>query len=333
MDLMLEGVLEDGQQSTSLPDRVISIVDVPSKMSKNDWELLYFNEYKRVIENYLPDQKFELVGKPEPDPPDFIIERNGEHIGLDFVALFSTERKQASSEFWHLKERFRAAYAEGKLRKCKDLCFSISFPTQKVPRIGNIAGAVDELIDIFGELQIGKELIDFLNKPTRDASKPFPYPLEEEGITKCGTIKWRVESNIVNLPGDRYSSLYNHCGFELKHAFGEWITSVELEEWLNRLIASHDKKAEQKIDELVVVAGGPDRYGDSLTSELTLFSLIGRWKSKIIAPKHIKRVVLLGWRTRAVRVLYGGLGALNAGLVCESGKWSFSPLVADFIKK
>lgn len=316
--------------SAMLPTDIISLMRTEKPMSTHEMDRVQMTEYKRLVSLHWPDMAFEIELQRE--RPDFIILRGGMKCGVDMVALTSTSRKAASAQFWQLKERLRCAYQKGRLRQCAGLQFGLRFQDNKVPPARIIENAIDELASIFEEFSVTEECMRDLADPNSVMKAP-PFPLGQNGSTACGKIHWDVAGVFRNHPSQPQDSFTRDCKFSVVHWFADNINNEELAATFDRLIRNHDKEESQGIDELVIIAGGPDKYGDVLTSEAQLASLYRTWKPQVPVPKFIKRIVLLDWATSSLEVVFGEFGGRKFGWRSSDPNWKFSPNLFAFKNK
>jgi hypothetical protein len=316
--------------SAMLPTDIISLMRTDRPMSTPEMDLVQMTQYKRLVSLHWPDMAFEIESQRE--RPDFIILRGGQQWGVDMVALTSTSRKAASAQFWQLKERLRCAYQQGRLRQCAGLQFGLRFQGNKVPPARMMENAIDELASIFEKFSVTEECLRHLDDPD-SVMKAQPFPLGQRGSTVCGKIHWEVAGLFRIHPSHPQDSFMRDCKFSVVHWFTDNINCEELAATFDRLIGNHDKEESQGIDELVIIAGGPDKYGDAVTSEATLASLYREWKPQVTAPKFIKRIVLLDWATSSLEVVFGEFGRRKSGWRSSDLKWKFSPNLLHFKNK
>jgi hypothetical protein len=127
-----------------------------------------------------------------------------------------------------------------------------------------------------------------------------PYPLRQRGATADGAIKWYVNG----LLGARRSSFSRECGFSIEQMYSHTVTASEVGEQMDKVVERHDHPS-QGINELVIVAGGPDRFGDGLVDEGMMAEVfLDRWQGEITPPKSIRRVVLDNWVSGTLDILF-----------------------------
>ena len=103
---------------------------------------------------------------------------------------------------------------------------------------------------------------------------------------------------------DCKNSFARECGFNVEHQYLETVTAAEVKCRIEEIIAKHDK-CDQGIDELIIVAGGPDRNGDTTADEGMLADTFAvTWKGVVERPKNIGRVVMDNWGSNQLHVLF-----------------------------
>ena len=128
---------------------------------------------------------------------------------------------------------------------------------------------------------------------------PQPFPIGESGSSADGSISWCVVGNMI-----AQNSFSRECGFNVEHQYLETVTAAEVKCRIEEIIVKHDKR-DQGIDELVIVAGGLDRNGDTTADEAMLADTFAvKWKGVVEKPKNMGRVVMDNWGSNQLHVLF-----------------------------
>ena len=288
----------NGAEWLQVSDATVSVLLPSAPLSKRDLELIQVKCYQALAKSKKVDLSFDIL--EHLDKPDFWIGRNGQKVGLDVAAFAFTERREAAAQFRLIKNRLRDAYRAGRLRQCQSINVNLAFKTDFIPHPEKIERAIAELTDILEGLQPDPQLWSTLDGSKWVLGKtPNPFPMGESGRTSDGNIEWYVTGN--TLPNNSFSI---ECGFNLEHQYMGTATSMDVKQRLDEIIAQHDKP-NQQIDELVIIAGGPDKNGDAVFDEALIASVfVEHWKGKIQPPKNARRVVLLNWGANTLHVLH-----------------------------
>lgn len=291
---------EDGSERVQVGDATIGLVQVSGPpLKKTELELCHVEQFCRLAEKLRPDLSVEIV--EQRDRPDFRVRRRTHEFGLDLVAFAFTERREAIFQFRFLKEQLRAAYDQGRLRQCEGICISVEFGerSESAPRKVT-EKIVTELIDAFEKLRIDKEAWKVAAADENWVmGGSLPFPMGQQGKSSDGTVTWRVPG-LAHNP----SNFVAHCGFQLEHAYLETVTASEVKLRVNELVSSHDK-LNQGIHELLIVAGGPDKFGEGVFDEaMVAHTFVTRWNGAIAPPNNLRRVILHNWISERIDVLY-----------------------------
>lgn len=299
----------DGSTTTIVPDTVYSIAVGERGFTKPEVELTVAEHFREVACRKYPELQFELekndVVRPENASPDFFIRRNGKRIGLDVTDYAFSNRRAADDRFEQVKLAFAKAYRSGRFRLGERMSIWLRFANRNID-FKQIADDMEELIGAVDRILITPGIEAWANQS--DVIGPARYPFGEGGITRSGLIEWGVESIIPeHLLFAQGAGWFQHeCKFQIKHVFSDGKSDAEIAEELNRVVAKHDKlkPPEEHIDELLIVAGGPDRRGRCLLGEAFRAMYFVDQGGGIAPPHRLTRVLLDCWGLDRVIVLF-----------------------------
>jgi hypothetical protein len=181
-----------------------------------------------------------------------------------------------------LHERLLLAYANGHLRGLSGIKVDLAFG-----ELGAKPVSVDNTL--FGNLV---EAFDRLGERQRPSmALGIEIPSDEWPDGSVGPLNWYV-SSYADHPF-RGSKLSNLTGFEVEYTHREWTKTAEVERAINERILAKDRPG---MDELLIVAGGPDQAGRQFPAEALLAShLLEKGTPAFVKPEHIKRVFIDVW--------------------------------------
>ena len=299
--ILMTGV--NGEKSFQVSDAAFTVLPGRGAMTKQEREHEQALHYMQVADRKYADLAFSIEGQQ--DRPDFYIARAGTRIGLDVTDFSFPERRSAAARFRTVRAGLIAAYDRGLLRGCRGIGISLSFPDTKVGSDKRLAVEIPQLADMLDTIVVTEAHHGQFGKDWVDAAGPGPYPMGLEGSTKSGFIKWTVTGIFTgdpNVPGA--DSFLTHCGFAIEHIYRQTVGLPQVKAELDRVVSKHDKTDDQGIDELLIVAGGPDENGNSIPGDVSMVSWFLSEGGEIAAPTRIKRVVLDCWGTDRLDVLY-----------------------------
>lgn len=294
-----------GDWSAQVSDETHPLIETTREMSKPMLELYQFEHFERALKRNMPALALKL--KSAQDRPDFIARRNGKEVGVDMAAFAFEEWRAAAAQFRRFKESLRDAHRRGRLRTCGPVQVQLSFRNLGMPLARLEDKTLDELIAMLEALTVNEStyiLMDAVNSlggaaTMRDPAW-MPYPLGTSGRLSSGAAEWTC--NCLLVPP--FCSFVRECGFRVVNSYGHTVTPTELKERFDTLVETHDDPS-QGIEELVIVAGGPDKYGDGLPGEAMLAQVfLTKWQGEIAPPKSIRRVFLDIWGPESLHLLY-----------------------------
>jgi hypothetical protein len=304
------GTLLDGATATTASDTVYTVIQTDCDLAKSQVERAEVEHYHQLAGRKHPDLAFEIEEettlRPSNASPDFFINRKGRRLGLDVTDYAFSDRRAADARFEKVKESLASAYRSGRFRMGERMNIWIRFGKRDID-LKQIKPDLPELIDQLDRIVITPSIEAWANQS--DIRGPAPYPLNQGGTTSSGAIEWGVES-IIPLGGFMFGpqsdGFYRECKFQIKHLFVDAKSPSEIAGELDRIVAKHDKQKppNQHIDELLIVAGGPDHKGRCLPGEAARARSFVDGGGTIAAPARLTRVVLDCWGADSLIVLF-----------------------------
>lgn len=305
---------EKNEEYIQVGEDFISLITPLRTLEKKQLEKIQMEKYQQIAFDKFPEHLCKIL--VDRDRPDFFVERDGVQIGVDVAAFSWTDSRRNSSKFRAVREYLRAAHSAGRLTQCAGLRFMISLNSKKFPDVKDnqsFQSSLDEMIAAFETYTID---VDAWNNTDVGAcfaaGGDFPFPMRESGASTCGVLEWYVSGT-----GPIVSSFGRQCSFEIFHQATMAVTVADIKDRLDEIVGKHDRKPDQQIDEMVIVAGGPDNEGDALAEEESIASFFVQNGGEIAAPRLIKKVVLVQWSNAKIDVLYDGA---HADLVSPTGE-------------
>ena len=277
---------EDGEL-LSPPD---DLIQLPGFATKRAMEFAHLQHFKRLIKTQLPDLQFRLLGDGA-DPPDFLLSRDATKFGLELTVFASAQRRERAAFFWKLHERLLLAYDKGRLRGLSGIKVDLAFGELGAKPVRVDDELFDQLIKAFD--QLGRQ-----NRPSM--ARDVEIPSDEWPNGSVGPLRWYV-SSYADHPF-RGSKLSNITGFEMEYTHREWTKTADVERAINERIVAKDRGG---VDELLIVAGGPDQAGRQFPAEALLAShLLEKGTPAFVKPAHIQRVFIDVWGTERVYLIH-----------------------------
>ena len=288
------------------------------RLSKQELERMQCETYRTLLSEKFPLLKFDIDYALEKDPPDFRVTRGGESFGMDMRAFALQDRRDGSARLDQLRSELLKIFRSGGLRRCKGLIFHIHFKilnnAGKLEIPSNLRQAAPHLASAFSRMTVlpepaviypttnfehEKRLLEF-KKEFSNRNRNFvpPYSIEESGELPDFGLSWYVSGCIANPRND--FEIETDIGIEFN--FNQSLTTKDIKKLLDDAIASHDDPA---IEELVIIAGGPNRIGQASNDESVFVSAFFEEGLKIEPPKNIKRVAVVEWLHRKLWLAYG----------------------------
>jgi hypothetical protein len=299
----------------------IKVVDGP--LEKQDIENLQCEKYQQLLAENFPSLNFCIKSIPDKDPPDFIATRGVEDFSLDMMAFALGERRAGNARLEQLRAELLKIFRAGGLRRCKGLMFTVQFEivnnAGKLDIPKNLRQVAPRLAAAFSEMTAFPEpslrypmtnaehlrrlqefQADFYR---RNSDFAPPYSLEKGGVISDFGLRWYVAGVILRPKND----FEIETGFGVEFNFNQSLDLAGIKGLLDNAIASHDKP-EQRIDELVVIAGGPNRQGEASNDESVFVEAFFDKGLKIEPPKNLKRVAVIDWLKKRIWLAYGFSG-------------------------
>jgi hypothetical protein len=286
---------EEGEEIAEVNDQMIRVLPLPQQLTKQGVELAQVKHFQHHVAE-VQEWAFEI--DLAHDRPDFWIRRGEQRLGLDVAALASTPRRRAADQFRKLKKTLIKAYGRGRLRQCKGIEVQIFFTTERVPTPQQFEGSVGELIEALERYKVDTQTWQRLDRDSFMAGAN-PYPMGQTGSSANQLMNWHVSGLI------RSETLVSiSCGFNIEHQYVELASPSKVSADLERIISGHDIVG-QGIDELVLVAGGPDIFGEAVAGESMIAELyFGNWKGTISEPACLSRIFVDNWLLGKPRLLF-----------------------------
>ncbi|MBC7994054.1 MAG: hypothetical protein H7Z15_12530 [Rhizobacter sp.] len=277
---------EDGEV-LSPPD---DLIQLPAFSTKRAMEFSHLQHFKRLIKSQLPDLQFRLLGDGA-DPPDFFLSRSDTKFGLELTMFASAQRRERAAFFSKLHERLLLAYGKGRLRGLSGIKVDMAFGELGAKPVSVDDVLFDQLIEAF----------DKLGKQKRPSMAPdVEIPSDEWPNGTVGPLNWYA-SSYADYPF-RGSKLSNIMGFEVEYMHRQWTTTAEVERAINERIMAKDRAG---VDELLIVAGGPDQAGRQFPAEAILAShLLEKGTPAFVKPAHIQRVFIDVWGAERLYLIH-----------------------------
>jgi hypothetical protein len=277
----------------SPPDEVVQL---PSFATKRAMEFAHLQHFKRLIGSQLPHLNFRLIGDGL-DPPDFVLSREHSHFGLELTVFATPERRERAAFFSKLHDRLLLAHVKGRLRGLSGIKVDVAFGDLGEKPFAINDDSFEQLVGSF--CQLGKQKRS--SRSRYAATEPVSAAEWPRG--EAGSIRWYV-SAYADTPF-RGSKLSNATGFEVEYMHRQWVTTEDVARAINERVSAKDR-AGQGVDELLIVAGGPDQAGRAFPAEamLAYHFLEGR-AAPIVRPVHIQRVFVDIWWLDRLYVVHG----------------------------
>lgn len=283
---MIIGIGKDGEV-LSPPD---DLIQLPAFATKRAMEFAHLQHFKRLIKSQLSHLQFRLVGDGT-DPPDFFLSRHNAKFGLELTVFATAERRERAAFFSKLHERLLLAYGKGHLRGLAGIKVDLAFGELGARPVHVDDALFDQLVDVFDQLGRRK-------RPSMASHVEIPSNEWPNGAV--GPLNWYV-SSYAEHPF-RGSKLSNTTGFEVEYTHRQSTTTADVERAINERIMAKDRAG---VDELLIVAGGPDQTGKQFPAEAILAShLLKKETLAFVKPVHIQRVFVDVWGVERVYLIH-----------------------------
>lgn len=263
------------------PTRVL-----PSLPSKEVLERVQLEKYRLDCLVRTGSVPFEDVRRGA-EPPDFEVMCAESWRRLDCVALTIEQKRLAEALFTKLIEKVAIAGEDRPLEHLAGTQVAMWFGhgSQLPPRATDHS-TVTEIVDSLVQVEVDREGIAKLTADIAAHGFPEKFP---SGFTVVDTQRFGFQVTPVDS-WQPSNALSEQLGFDLSLSYTLAITDIYSE--LQRLVSGHDNG---KIDELLVVVGGPNRDGICFPAE----HLFGPWlRENPVEPltaQHISRVTAHVW--------------------------------------
>lgn len=233
------------------------------------------------------------------NPPDFFVETDtGENSNVDCVQFAAQSRRQAYALF----DKIRQIISEQEPSKFDHLRGLLVFVYVENLSLPLRREQKDSLIE---------ELLKFHFTAEMGVSIGIGMPMEAPnigGVDVQNGWKFHASPFIASAPT---SPFFLQMGFDLAFVYPTEHLVNETWDEFNRLIQKHDK---QKINELLITVGGPDRYGNIHPSEKAILDFILQYdRSLNYQFAYLKRIFVHEWATGKIIKLYPEVQIISPG--------------------
>jgi hypothetical protein len=215
------------------------------------------------------------------DPPDFIVNDNGNELGVELTSYTSAQRRQAHAEF----RRVRADLLRVGPAKFEHLSGHLLYYwSHESLRPGSLVHRSDRSSIVDG-LSVYRIAPPVLGSPAEPFRQVLPDP-------HAGNAEpWRYLATRWEGPP---SEFFKIMGFDIGLCIESAHTATGATKELARLISIHDKHG---CDTLVVQVGAPDTAGMTYATDEVIAELaIGQLRTNGVVAKHISTVLIHFWR-------------------------------------
>lgn len=286
----------NGEPKAQVGDRMVQVLPLEAPLTKQGVERAQADHFQRQVAGH-SEWSFEI--EHARDRPDFWIRRGDHRLGLDVAAFAGTERRRAADQFRKLKLILMAAYRRGRLRQCEGIEVQLFFSTERLLRPEQFERSSVRLIESLERYRVDHAAWARTNGSEFVAGGPKPFPMGESGSSHDGSMNWHVSGLTQG-----YSVFFNTCGFNIEHQYTEIARPDIVRANVDRIIAAHDV-AGQMIDELVLVAAGPDVFGEAMSGESVIPNLFfDQWQGSISPPSNLTRIFVDNWLLGGPRLLF-----------------------------
>jgi len=269
---------------------VLTFFDTPIQIaspfpSKEALERAQLEKYRLDYLLRLGEVPFEDVRRGA-EPPDFLVMRDGTPHGVDCAALALEKKRLAEALFTKLIQKV-AAKDNTFLRHLARTHVTVWFShgTELPPRVTDHS-IVPELIEALEHVNVDRDRIGRITADIARHGFPQTFP-EEIAIVDKESFGFQV------APLDSWQArdaLSAQLGFDVSLSFPFAIQDVRAE--MQRLVSSHDN---DRINQLLVSIGGPNRDGVCFPAEHDLSSLLKEDPLGPVSAQHISQVTAHTW--------------------------------------
>lgn len=255
------------------------------------------------------------------DPPDYNVETSTGAQGLDCTQFAVGLRRNAFALFQQIRRIILNEPDPSKFQHLRGLAIAVVVP--------NVAGLGQEL-----PLRVPAhdELIDAL---ANYRFKPETGQMQEDSslspdLDVQNTIMgWRFYAMQLGTAFP-CSEFLIQTGFELGFVYSTKHTPNNLWDETSRLLSKHDKEGVQNV---LITAGGPDRWGFVYPSEYLLTDfMIRNCRAQQLTLNHIKHAILHKWGTGELVQIYPKVMTLFPGYSCGFAPSHF-PLRGESVRE
>lgn len=226
------------------------------------------------------------------DPPDFLVTRDGSAHAIDCAALTLEEKRTAEAIFEKLVQKV-VVEDNAALQHLAGTHVIISFGhgTELPPKVTD-STALQEVLEALEEMDFDRDRYARINAEI--AEHGWPQQMTSDFKDSLGMVEKEAFSFQVSViegwqPRDELST---QLGFDWTLNLPLMIRESSVNKEIQRLVSKHDNG---KIDQLLIVIGGPNTNGIGFPAEQGLSS----WLNEVepMSARHISEVVAHNWFT------------------------------------
>ena len=291
-------VHDDDTESYLFGDRLDQLINLSTTLTKTELEEIQKEHYKNAAASN-PHLAFDecRIGN---DPPDFIIQRGGKNVSLDLAAFSFSDKRGSAIRFKTVQNAVREAFRAGRLNGLKDIGFMVTFAENRIPGDTTLhRTAIPEFIKSIAAIAKRPWSIDDFPEDWTDTPGAGPFPMDQSGTSSDGILSWYVIDCGFLPPTNEFAK---ECGFRVETGNLQSLSLQEISERLMEIVKKHDKP---EIEELLIVAGGPNRHGEGYSDEATFALFFCQKIGKLSEiPRHLQRVIIDNWRTGSLHIIF-----------------------------
>jgi len=230
------------------------------------------------------------------NPPDFLVMREGSEgslYGVDCAALTLQEKRTAEALFSKLVQKV-AANDQASLQHLSGTDITIWFKHGiELPPRATDDSTVQDLIEALEQTEVDMDQAARINAEVSEQG--FPEQLTQElkdglGIVDNDRFGFQVAPVDSWQPRDPLSA---QLGFNVVMSLPLMIQEGQhMRTEVQRLVSNHDRG---RINQLLIIIGGPNREGISFPSEYVLVSWLREGPIEPVSAQHIEQVSVHSW--------------------------------------
>ncbi len=273
----------------------VPMLDTPVQLTpafpKETLERVQLEKYRLDYLVRLGKVPFEDVRRGD-DPPDFLVKRDGLAHALDCAALALPQKRTAEAIFTKLVQKVVEDDSVA-LQHLAGTHIMISFGrgADLPPKVTD-SPALQEVVKTLEEMNIDRDRHARINAEIAEHGWPdqmTPDFKESLGIVEKDTFTFQVSVVEGWQPRDELSA---QLGFDWTLNLPLKIRETAVNAEIQRLVSKHDNG---KIDQLLIVIGGPNYNGIGFPAEQALSSWLDY--AEPVSARHISEVTAHDWFT------------------------------------